>query len=107
MFQLATFRKCEQSKNNSEFENCIQTDPNSYWNMSLNYMDIPNTKNTLESFSFATDNKKEDIKKTKKDSVKIFMQSEVYGKDQGCKAYDDEYFTDYIPIIPPPKKNCV
>lgn len=88
------------------FENLIQLDKNSYWNMTLNYLDIPNTKNTLESFSFVIDDEKPVIKKAVK-PLKIFMQTEVYGNDQGCKAYDDEKFTDYIPIIPPPRKNCI
>lgn len=74
--------------------------------MTLNYLDIPNTKNVLQSFSFVIDNGKSETKNTVK-PLKIFMQTDVYGYDQGCKAYDDEKFTDYIPIIPPPRRNCL
>jgi len=59
-------------------------------------------KDLTQSFSFVI-NKEED-----KDAiplVKIFMQNENYGK-ANCQAYEDEEFTNYIPIIPPSKKYC-
>ncbi|XP_026821482.1 uncharacterized protein LOC113559901 [Rhopalosiphum maidis] len=103
---ISTFMKCENSKvQKTPFENSIQVDQNSYWDMSIRSLKMPEDKKTeLESFSFVT-------KKTQKNSenepqLKILMQTEVYGKIDN-EAFAQDQFTDFIPIMPPPKKYCL
>jgi len=104
MFQLETFEKFEESKTNKLYQNSIETDPNSYWDMCHNNLDMfEANKDLTQSYSFTIENEEMNTKITP--SVKIFMQTEVYGK-ANCQAYEDEKFTDYIPIMPPPKKYC-
>lgn len=61
----------------------------------------------FESFSFVADNNNSKMKSNgTSSSLKILMQTEVYGKME-CDSFDQEMFTDFIPIMPPPKKNCL
>lgn len=106
MFQLEVFEKCEESKNNRNFQNTIETDPNSYWDMCYNNLDMFEANQALtKSYSFINDNEEKKKKTDYNPSLKIYMQTKVYGNIK-CKAYEDEEFTNYIPILPPPKKCC-
>ncbi|XP_060859632.1 probable ATP-dependent RNA helicase ddx42 [Metopolophium dirhodum] len=102
---ISTFEKCEKSKVSSQFENFIQMDQNSYWDMSIRSLKTPgNKKSELESFSFVST---KNNKNTKNESqLKILMQTEVYGKIDN-EAFAQDNFTDFIPIMPPPRKYCV
>lgn len=103
-FQLATFEKCEQSKNNRDFMNSIQTDNNTYWDMSIKELKKPkNNKSEIDLFSFVSKNDNTDSKSAP--TLKILMQNEVYG-NMDCEAFAQENFTDYVPIMPPPRKYC-
>lgn len=105
-FQLATFAKCEQLKTNPAFNDPIQMDPSSYWDMSTRFLSTPMSYNEqLNSFSFVVKNEKPSAKCTPP-TLKIIMQTEVYGKME-CDAFDEENFTNYIPIMPPPEKYCL
>lgn len=118
MFQAATFEKYEFAKTCSTFQNSIPVDQNCYWDMSSKYLKNQSDNKTLDTFSFAVFDKITDTKdtgtKTTKDTgskltkdtgPKILMQTDVYGKMD--KGFDDEYFIDYVPIMPPPKKCCI
>lgn len=89
--------------NNPSFQNSIQADPNSYWDMSQRYLKNSLTvKSEIDTFSFAIDQEK-----TKHEpSLKILMQVETYGQADN-EAYAQENFTDFIPIMPPPRKYCL
>ncbi|XP_025207833.1 putative uncharacterized protein DDB_G0282133 [Melanaphis sacchari] len=101
---VSTFKKCENSKVNN-FENSIQIDQNSYWDMSIRSLKTPvNKKSELESFSFVT--KKKDKNTENEPKLKILMQTEVYGKIDN-EAFAQNCFTNFIPIMPPPKKYCL
>lgn len=105
MLQISTFKKCEKSKV-SHFDNSIQIDPNSYWDMSIRSLKTPeNKKSELESFSFVST--KNNNNNTKNEpQLKILMQTEVYGKIDN-DAFAQDHFTEFIPIMPPPRKYCV
>jgi len=98
--------KCENSKvQKTPFENSIQVDQNSYWDMSIRSLKMPEDKKTeLETFSFVT--KKTQNKSENEPQLKILMQTEVYGKIDN-EAFAQDQFTDFIPIMPPPKKYCL
>ncbi|XP_022175331.1 uncharacterized protein LOC111037230 [Myzus persicae] len=102
---ISTFKKCEKSKV-SHFDNSIQIDPNSYWDMSIRSLKTPeNKKSELESFSFVST--KNNNNNTKNEpQLKILMQTEVYGKIDN-DAFAQDHFTEFIPIMPPPRKYCV
>lgn len=70
--------------------------------MSLKRLKTPIENKALETFSFKLNN--EDTH-TIDGAPKILMQTEVYGKTD--KGFDQENFTDYIPIMPPPKMYCL
>lgn len=101
---ILTFLKCENSKNSHNFKNSIEMDQNSYWDMTIRSLKQPESKKSdLESFSFVA--KKKD-KNTENDlQLKILMQTEIYGKIDN-DAFAQDQFTDFIPIMPPPKKYC-
>jgi len=102
MFQVATFEKCELAKACSTYKNFTPVDQNSYWDMSANRLKTPSdSEKLLQTFSFSVIDKVTDAKDA---GPKILMQTEIYGKmDNG---FDQENFTDYVPIMPPPKKYC-
>jgi hypothetical protein len=104
VFKLATFDKCEQSKmNNPSFQNSIQADPNIYWNMSQRYLINPEVnKAQMEAFSFVIGQETTQ----KAPSLKILMQVETYGQVDS-EVFAQEQFTDFIPIMPPPRKSCL
>jgi len=79
-------------------------DQNSYWDMTIRSLRQPESKKSeLELFSFVS--KKKD-KNTENDlQLKILMQTEIYGKIDN-DAFAQDQFTDFIPIMPPPKKYC-
>lgn len=104
VFQMATFEKCEQSKTDSEFQNHIMPDNNSYWNMSIRHLQVEVSKSEMESFSFVP-NKEKNHNTNNVQSLKIMMQNDVYGR-MDCDAYTEDMFTDYIPIIPPSINQC-
>lgn len=88
--------------NNNSFQNSIQADPNSYWNMSQRYLANPEVKKAeMEAFSFVID--KETTQKAP--TLKILMQVETYGQVDS-EAFAQEQFTEFIPIMPPPRKFC-
>lgn len=61
----------------------------------------------LDSFSFSIDNKVgEPETDCKSSSLKIFLQTDVYGTVD-CDEFAQENFTDFVPILPPPKKFCM
>lgn len=101
---ISTFKKCEESKV-SKFENVIQMDHDSYWDMSIRSLKIPEDKKSeFESFSFVN---KKNVKNIKNEpQLKILMQTEVYGKLDN-EAFAQDQFTDFIPIMPPPRKYCL
>lgn len=69
--------------------------------MSVKRLKTPTKNTNPETFSFKLSD--ENTKAMDK-LPKILMQTEVYGtSDHG---FDQETFTDYIPIMPPPKKWC-
>lgn len=71
--------------------------------MSIRELKKPkNTKSEIDSFSFVSNNDKSKNAQT----LKILMQNEVYG-NMDCEAFAQEKFTDYIPIMPPPRKYCL
>lgn len=80
-------------------------DHDSYWDMSIRSLKMPDKKKTeLESFSFVTSKTNMD---TKSDGqLKILMQTEIYGKIDN-EAFAQDQFTDFIPIMPPSRKYCV
>jgi len=80
-------------------------DQNSYWDMSIRSLKTPeNKKSELESFSFVSSKNNKDTKN--EPQVKILMQTEVYGKIDN-EAFAQDHFTEFIPIMPPPRKYCV
>lgn len=102
MFQVATFEKCELAKNCSTFHNSTPVDQNSYWDMSAKHLKTPSdSKKLLETFSFSIPDKSTVAEDA---GPKILMQTEIYGKMNN--GFDQENFTDYVPIMPPPKKYC-
>lgn len=101
MFQIATFEKCKESKTNPNFKDSIQADLNSYWNMSVQLLQTNNAPQ-VELPSIVEKNENGNSM----DGPKILMQTEVYGKMDN-EAFDSDNFTNYIPIMPPPKKYCV
>lgn len=104
VFQISTFEKCEKSKV-SQIENFIQMDPNSYWDMSIRSLKTPeNRKSELESFSFVSTKNNQNTKN--ESQLKILMQTEVYGKIDN-EIFAQDHFTDFIPIMPPPRKYCL
>lgn len=104
VLQISTFEKCEKSKV-SQIENFIQMDPNSYWDMSIRSLKTPeNRKSELESFSFVSTKHNQNTKN--ESQLKILMQTEVYGKIDN-EIFAQDCFTDFIPIMPPPRKYCV
>jgi len=104
MLQISTFKKCEKSKL-PDFENIIQMDPNSYWDMTIRSLTTPDYKKSeLESFSFVST--KNNKNTNSEPQLKILMQTEVYGKIDN-EAFAQDHFTEFIPIMPPPRKYCV
>lgn len=78
-------------------------DENEYWNMSIKHlMALKDNKTQLESFSFVNDKNEP---KTDNDLPEIFMQHDIYGTVDS-EEFEQEYFTNFIPILPPPKKFC-
>lgn len=61
-----------------------------------------NTQSEIDSFSFVSKNDNSKSVPT----LKILLQNEVYGS-MDCEAFEQENFTDYIPIMPPPRKYCL
>lgn len=61
-------------------------------------------KSEIDSFSFVT--KTDNSKSKSTPTLNILMQNEIYGK-MDCEAFAQENFTDFIPIMPPPRKYCV
>lgn len=75
--------------------------------MSIRELNKPkNTKSAIDSFSFVSNNGRNKDSKSEDTSLKIFMQNEIHG-NMDCEAFEQEHFTDFIPIMPPPKKYCV
>lgn len=80
-------------------------DPISYWDMTIRSLAEPKKKKSeLESFSFVS--AKNNKNSNNEPQLKILMQTEVYGKIDN-KAFAQDHFTDFIPIMPPPKNYCV
>lgn len=73
--------------------------------MSIRELKQPkSTKSEIDSFSFVSNNG--DTNSKNAPTLKILMQNEIYG-NMDCEAFAQENFTDYIPIMPPPRKYCV
>lgn len=88
----------------------MQTDVNSYWDMSLKKIlnaQAAINKAEMDSFSFSTVKTKTEKKSSAVlPSLKILMQTDVYGK-MDCEIFNQESFTDFVPIMPPPRKYCL
>lgn len=73
--------------------------------MSIKELKKPkNTKSEIDSFSFVSKN--DNSNSISVPTLKILMQNDVYG-NMDCEAFEQENFTDYVPIMPPPRKYCL
>lgn len=79
-------------------------DPDSYWDMSIRYLSSKSNEEQFKSFTSVIQNEKPNAK-CAPPTLKIIMQTEVYGKME-CDAFEEDNFTNYIPIMPPPQKYC-
>ncbi|XP_050529317.1 probable serine/threonine-protein kinase clkA [Daktulosphaira vitifoliae] len=107
---LATFEKCNTILNNPAFHNSIQVDSNSYWDMTIKYLSSAESNKIFDKENgqgFNNNNVANEPKKkiNNKPQIQILMQTETYGK-MDCNEFVQEEFTDFIPIMPPPKKYC-
>lgn len=90
------------------------TNQDSFWNMSIKRLNEDQKKSFSFSmgaekpFSFSMGNEKPNIENPSKNEppLKIFMQTEVYGKGDN-PMYASEEFNDFIPLMPPPQHYCL
>ncbi|XP_050426102.1 GATA zinc finger domain-containing protein 15-like [Adelges cooleyi] len=107
---LATLEKCKTIKNNPSYQDIIQMDPNSYWNMTIQFLSSHDANSILSNINTQSFNNAAPANEQKKKAVKpqtqILMQTEVYGK-MDCNEFTQNEFVDFIPIMPPPQKYCL
>lgn len=81
------------------------TDQQSYWDMSIKRLN----QDQMNSFSFSMGDKQpnKENPSVNEPPLKIFMQTEVYGRGENTNMYAQKDFTDFIPLMPPPQHYCL